>query len=290
MACGSRVVPFLAQNQLTFPSEPQFQLRLVLPPTTAFVPTMSCQNDIPATQSRKQRYPFDTAPSLRACSSTRTWHSRLYSSPSLPSYSSSSQADTDLLDPLDDITLDIDLDQRTASSATLLSRRVSSTLSTHQLSNEPSCSFSEYDLSTRLSASRQSSFLYPLHEPGQRTAQRTQRLRARTAAVIMSIPATCEDVIDADDEAAQVPASKLRRVPGVRDLRRAFYDGDDRPAHVAPISLEPSKVCTESRRRVAVYSPGSLGFIRIRRPCAFNATIIPPVSSVLSFHARRGGQ
>ncbi|KAH0830444.1 hypothetical protein J3R83DRAFT_1840 [Lanmaoa asiatica] len=115
------------------------------------------------------------------------------------------------------------MDQRSASSATLLS---------------------QLDLPARLSESRQSCFLYPLHEPGQMTAQRIQRLRSRTASVIMSIPATCEDVVDVDEheprkavEALPVAqASKLRRVSGVSDLRRAFRDGDRGPVHFASIS------------------------------------------------------
>ena len=155
---------------------------------------------------------------------------------------SSIQDDVDVLDPLDDISLDIDLDQRSASSATLLSRRVSS-LSTIHFSDASDAS-SEFSPSPQLSEPSSSRFLYPLHEPGERTAQRTQRLRARTAAIIMSMPATCEDVIDVDQDEPSEPinvplvthASKLRRVPGIRDLRRAFRDADDTPSKVCRIS------------------------------------------------------
>lgn len=251
---------------------------------------MSCKNDFLPIQSRKQRCLLDSSSSRHASSSTRTWHSRITS---LPSHSCSSQADADLLDPLDDITLDIDLDQRSASSATLLSRRVSSSLSTNKFLTDAS---SESNLSTRLSESRQSRFLYPLHEPGQMTAQRTQRLRARTAAVIMSIPATCEDVIDVDDhESRKVPpvaqASKLRRVSGVRDLRRAFRDADHGPVHCASISsLGVSKVCFESARRFNIYSPSSLGFIRARLPCSSNPTAVPAVPSLLTPYTGGCGQ
>lgn len=82
---------------------------------------MSCQNDFLAIQPREQRCLLDSSSSQRVGSSTRTRHLRICSS----TYSYSSQADpvnTNLLDPLNDITLDSDLDQRTASSTTLLSR------------------------------------------------------------------------------------------------------------------------------------------------------------------------
>ncbi|KAF8558401.1 hypothetical protein OG21DRAFT_1601009 [Imleria badia] len=206
---------------------------------------MSCKNDFLPIRSRKQRCLLDSSSSQRAGPSTRTWHPRNYSSTSLPPYSSSPQADLDnLLDPLDDITLDNDLDQRSASSVTLLSHRVSPSLPTNPLFSDANHASSEFDLSSRLSESRQSCFLYPLHEPGQMTAQRTQRLRARTAAVIKSLPATSEEVVDVDEHeprsAVEAPpgaqAPKLRRVSCVRDLRRAFRDGEHGPVHFASIS------------------------------------------------------
>lgn len=94
------------------------------------------------------------------------------------------------------------------------------------------------------------------------TAKRTQKLRARMASVIMSIPATCEDVVDMNQdeprEVVEVPpaaqAPKLRRVPGVRDLRRAFRDSDHGPAHFPSISsLGLSKVCIEFASRFNMY-------------------------------------
>ncbi|KAG8217381.1 hypothetical protein J3R82DRAFT_5478 [Butyriboletus roseoflavus] len=181
---------------------------------------MSYQNDFLATRPRKQHCLLDSSSLRRAGSSTRTRHPRICSSTSLLPNGSSSRDDLDnvnLLDSLDDITLDGDLDRRSASSATLLSQ---------------------------LSESRQSCSLYPLHEPGQMTAQRTQRLRARIASVIMSIPATCEDVVDVDEnqprKAVEEPpvaqVSKLRRVSGLKDLRRAFRDADHVPSHFPSIS------------------------------------------------------
>lgn len=92
---------------------------------------MSCQNDFLAIRPRKQRclLPEYASSSQRVGSSTRTStrtrHLRICSSTSLPPYGSSSQSNldnADFLDPLSDITLDSDLDQRTTSSATLLSR------------------------------------------------------------------------------------------------------------------------------------------------------------------------
>ncbi|KAF8436893.1 hypothetical protein L210DRAFT_3647715 [Boletus edulis BED1] len=76
------------------------------------------------------------------------------------------------------------------------------------------------------------------------TAQRIQRLRARTAAVIMSLPVTSEEAIYAEQhEPREVVAAspitqapKLRRVSGVRDLRRAFRDSDHTPVHSASTS------------------------------------------------------
>lgn len=137
---------------------------------------------------------------------------------------------------------------------------------------------SESDLPARLSESRQSCSLYPLHEPGQMTAQRTQRLRARIASVIMSIPATCEDVVDMDEnepcKAVEEPpvaqASKLRRVSGLRDLRLAFRDADHGPAHFPSISsLGLSKVCIEFPGHLAGFN----GFSRLHTS---SASLPPP--------------
>lgn len=224
---------------------------------------MSCKSDFLTVPSRKQRRLPNSSSSQRAGPSTRTRHPRICSSASLPTYSYYSQADRDnALAPLDDITLDSDLDQRSASSATLLSHRGSSSLSTHRLFTDANHASSESDLPAQLTESRQSRFLYPLHEPGQMTAQRTQRLRARTAAIIMSLPATSEEVVDVDEhelrKAVEAPpaaqAPKLRRVSGVRDLRRAFRDADRGPVHFASISsLGTSKVSIESPSRLTMY-------------------------------------
>lgn len=238
---------------------------------------MSRKNDTLTIRSRKQRCLPDSSSSQRAGPSTRTRHPRNCSSTSLPPYSSSSRADLDnLFDPLDDITLDSDLDQRSASSATLFSHRASSSLSTHLLFSDANPPSSEFDLSSRLSESRQSCFLYPLHEPGQMTAQRTQRLRARTADIIKSLPATSEEVVDVDEDeppnsveapqGAQPP--KLRRVSGIRDLRRAFRDGNHGPVHFASVSeLGVSKVGIDSFGCFNINLTDSLGFIRARHPC-----------------------
>lgn len=217
-----------------------------------------------------------------------------YSSTSLPSHSRSSQAD--LLDPLDDITVDSDLDQRSASSSTLLSRRVSSSLFTNQLLTDANYASSESDLSTQLSESRQSRFLYSLRKPGQMTAQRTQRLRVRTAVVIMSIPATSEDVIDMDDHEPSnalkvppvAPPSKLRRVSGVRDLRSAFCDGDHTLPSVSPMG--PPKVCIKSPSRFSVYSSGAPGLIRTRHLDYTNSITVSFVPSFLTSHSGRRGK
>lgn len=86
---------------------------------------MSYRNDFLAIRPRKQHYLLDSSSLQRVGSSTRTRHPRIRSSSSQLSYGCSSQADLDnanLLDPLDDITLDSDLDQHSVSSATLLSR------------------------------------------------------------------------------------------------------------------------------------------------------------------------
>ena len=265
---------------------------------------MSCKGDFLTIRPRKQRclnLP-DSSSSQRAGPSTRARHPRTCSSTSLPPYCYSSQTDPDsVLPPLDDITLDSDLDQRSASSATLLSHRVSSSLSTNQLLTDASRAFSGLDLPTRLSESRQSCFRYPLHEPGQMTAQRIQRLRARTAAVIMSLPATSEEVVDVTvDEhelrkAVEAPpvaqAPKLRRVSGVTDLRRAFRDADHGPVHFASISsLGISKVCIESLGRLIMYLTGSLGIIRARHPCRPNSTVIPLDSSFFTPHSSGFGE
>jgi hypothetical protein len=239
-------------------------VELVLPLTTPFKGKMTCKSDFLTIRPRKQRCLPDSSSSQRAGPSTRTRHPRICSSTSLPPYCYSSQADRDnALAPLDDITLDSDLDQRsTSSSATLLSHRVSSLLSTNRLLTDANRASSECDLPAQLSESRQSCFRYPLHEPGQMTAQRTQRLRARTAAIIMSLPATSEEVVDVDEHelrkavgappVAQGP--KLRRVSGVRDLRRAFRDADHGPVHFASISsLGASKVCVEPLGRLIMY-------------------------------------
>ncbi|KAG9318335.1 hypothetical protein JVU11DRAFT_423 [Chiua virens] len=207
---------------------------------------MSCKNDFQAIRPLKKPCLFDSCSCERAGPSTRSWHSRIYSSSSLPVYSSTSQANfdyNDLLDPVDEIALESDLDQRTASSATLLSHRVSQSLSTHQFSPDISTSF-EFDLPTRLSESCSSHALYSLHEPGQRTARRVQRLRHRTASVIMSIPATCEDGDGENEELRDAPPeaqrSKLRRISGVRDLRRVFRESEHGSANSASVSpLEP---------------------------------------------------
>ncbi|KAI9569523.1 hypothetical protein HD554DRAFT_539695 [Boletus coccyginus] len=201
---------------------------------------MSCKNDFLAIRPRKQRCLLDSSSTQRAGPSTRTRHPRIGSSTSLPPYSYSPQADPD--NDLDDIrTLDSGLDQRSASSATLLSHRVSSSLSTNQLLTDAGSASSAFDSPAQ---SRQSRSLYPPHEPGHRTAQHTRRLRARTAAIIMSLPATSEEVVDIDEHELRKPVEappevqphKLRRVSGVRDLRRSFRDGDHGPMHFASIS------------------------------------------------------
>ena len=242
---------------------------------------MSRKNDFLAIRPRKQRCLPDSSSTQRAGPSTWTRHPRICSSTSLPPYSYSSQADLD--NDLDDIqTLDSGLDQRSASSATLLSHRVSPSLSTNQLLTDADSASSEFDSPARLSESRQSRFLYPLHEPGHRTAQHTQRLRARTAAIIMSLPATSEEVVDIDEHELRKPVEtppevqthKLRRVSGARDLRRAFRDGDHGPVHFASISsLGALKVCIEASGRFDMHSTGHLGFVRARHP--YPTTVIP---------------
>lgn len=222
-------------------------VELVLPLSTLFIAkNMSRNNNFLPIRPRKQRSLQDSSPSQCAGPSTWTRQDSSSSTSLLHSYSSQATLDN-LLDPLDEITLDSDLDQHSASSATLLSHRVSPSQSAKWLLTDAKCASSEPGLSARPSESHQ--FLYPLREPGQMTAQRTERLRARTAAIIKSLPATSEEVVDVEEheprEAAEVP--KLRRVRGVRDLRRAFRDGDHEPSHFASTSsLEVSKVCFES--------------------------------------------
>lgn len=130
-------------------------------------------------------------------------------------------------------------------------------------------------------------------------AQRTRRLRALTASVIMSIPATCEDVVDVDEdeprEAVEAPpvaqASKLRRVSGVRDLRHAFRDGEHGPAHFPSVSsLGFSKVCVGFVSQFDMYSRGSLGFLRARHPCQPNPAAIQPVPSLFTSYSSGFGQ
>lgn len=224
---------------------------------------MSCNDDFSAIRPRRrpQACLLDSSSSQRAGPSTRTRHPRNCSSVSLPPYSSSSQADLDnFLEPLDEIPLDSDLDRRRTSPATRLSHRVSPLRSTNQPFTGFNGASSESDLPSRLSESRQSCPL--LRVPGQMTVQRTQRLRSRTAAVIQSLPATSEEVVEVDDHEPQraveissvAPARKLRRVSGVKDLRRAFREGDHGPVHFASISsLGVSKVCIELVGRFDVY-------------------------------------
>jgi len=201
---------------------------------------------------RKQpRLPDDLSSLARTSSklSARTSrYNRICSLPTLPTTSCSSKDDSDNVDRLDalsEIALDSDLDRRSSSSTTLFSPRLSESPSTTQLSTD--------DHNVSLESETRHSFRYPLREPGQLTAQRIQRLRARTAAVIMTIPATSEDVEEEDEPREAVPSSSatqtskfLRRVSGVRDLRRAFRDGDPGPVQlVSPFSFEQSKASYE---------------------------------------------
>ncbi|KAF9239595.1 hypothetical protein BU15DRAFT_74451 [Melanogaster broomeanus] len=98
----------------------------------------------------------------------------------------------------DDIHHGWNVDHSSESLETVLSSSISPTLSTNHPLSDTSHAFSEFaseDLSARPTDSRHY-FLYPLHEPGERIAKRTQRLRARTAAVLRSLPATVEDITD----------------------------------------------------------------------------------------------
>jgi hypothetical protein len=139
---------------------------------------------------------------------------------------------------------------------------------TNQPLSDTSHAFSEFvseDLPVRPTESRHC-FIYPLHEPGERTAERIQRLRARTAAILKSLPATVGNITDGFD--SQVPqnnlgvygdrrvlpaasSSKLRRVSGIANLRDTSHDGDRMALHPASISrTEMSKVCNLNCRLV----------------------------------------
>ncbi|KAF9228590.1 hypothetical protein BS17DRAFT_199062 [Gyrodon lividus] len=171
---------------------------------------------------------------------------------------------------LDDMFHDWDMDNGSQSSATILSRSVSPTLSTNQPLSDTNHTFSEFvstDLPARLTESRHC-FIYPLHEPGERIAERTQQLRARTAAILRSLPATVENITDAFDN--YVPqkhqhlgiyddghpltvalSPKLRRVSGIPNMRNTFRGGDPVPIHPASISrTELFKVRNLNRRLV----------------------------------------
>ncbi|KIJ17257.1 hypothetical protein PAXINDRAFT_167998 [Paxillus involutus ATCC 200175] len=179
-----------------------------------------------------------------------------YGEPHSPYEGSSSSAyafNASVMDNLDDICHDWDVDDGSQSSATLFSRSVSPTLCTNQPLSDTSHAFSEFvseDLPVRPTESRHC-FIYPLHEPGERTAERIQRLRARTAAILKSLPATVGNITDGFD--SQVPqnnlgvygnrhvlpvasSSKLRRVSGIANLRDTSHDGDRMAIHPASIS------------------------------------------------------
>lgn len=135
-----------------------------------------------------------------------------------------------------------DADHASDSSATILSRPVSPT----QTLGDVDRTFPEFALEHHSSQPIEQGprFLYPLHEPGERIAKRTQRLRARTAAVVRSLPATVEEIIDISDKSMSAlslspsrpgiygeqnasclsvaSSSKLRRVSGSANLHHTF--------------------------------------------------------------------
>ncbi|KIK96727.1 hypothetical protein PAXRUDRAFT_825628 [Paxillus rubicundulus Ve08.2h10] len=180
------------------------------------------------------------------------------------SSSSAHAFDTSVMDNLDNICHDWDLDHCSQSSATLLSRSVSPTLSTNQPLSDTSHAFSDFVSEDLLAPPTESQhcFIYPLHEPGARTAEHIQRLRARTAAILGSLPATVGKITDGFD--SHVPqdnlgvygdrhmlpvasSSKLRRVSGIANLRDTSRDSDRMAIHPASNSrTEISKVVQAS--------------------------------------------
>ncbi|KIJ69592.1 hypothetical protein HYDPIDRAFT_24420 [Hydnomerulius pinastri MD-312] len=158
---------------------------------------------------------------------------------------------------------DSDTEYTSESSAAMLSRSVSPALSTSQTLGDFDQTFSDFvsdDLPVR-TVGPGHRFLYPLHEPGERIAERTRRLRIRTAAVIRSLPATVEEIIDiSDDHSSQRylgvnsgqnvstlsvnSSSKLRRVSGTVNLRGTFHESGRVRAH--PSSTSPTELSRAS--------------------------------------------
>jgi len=140
--------------------------------------------------------------------------------------------------------LDWKLELARNSSTTLLpSRSVSPAISTFRSFDDFQRASAGSDARGAYNQSRENSFVYPLHQPGERIARRTQMLRVRIATIIQSLPATVDDMVDAPGPSAPImpPAEhveqhdmsfasrssvdsskKLRRVSGCVNLRDNF--------------------------------------------------------------------
>ncbi|KAL4065451.1 hypothetical protein V8B97DRAFT_1712768 [Scleroderma yunnanense] len=95
--------------------------------------------------------------------------------------------------------LDWKLEQPSNSSTTLLSSRsVSPAISLFQSSSDFQYTSTDSAARAPYVQTRESThlFAYPLHQPGERIAKRTQILRSRIAIIIQSLPATVDDVVD----------------------------------------------------------------------------------------------
>lgn len=155
--------------------------------------------------------------------------------------------------------LDWKLELARNSSTTLLpSRSVSPAMSTFRSFDDFQRASAESDAPVAYNQSRESSFVYPIHQPGERIARRTQMLRARIATIIQSLPATVDDVVDAPGPSTPIIplaehveqhdvsfgsrssvdlSKKLRRVSGFVNLRdnfrRSISVGRDTPDKLA---------------------------------------------------------